>query len=80
VFNGAADPFAPPEVVAAFEKEMQQAGVDYQVQSYPGVKHSFTNPQADEFARRFDMPLAYDKHADQDSWQRTQVFFNEIFK
>jgi dienelactone hydrolase len=80
VFNGAADPFAPPEVVAAFEKEMQQAGVDYQVQSYPGVKHSFTNPQADEFARRFDMPLAYDKHADQDSWQRTQVFFNELFK
>ena len=80
VFTGAADPFAPPELVTAFEQEMQQAGVDYRVQSYPGVKHSFTNPQADEFAKRFDMPLAYDKHADEDSWQRTQVFFEELFK
>jgi len=80
VFTGAADPFAPPELVSAFEQEMQQAGVDYQVQSYPGVKHSFTNPQADEFAKRFGMPLAYDKHADEDSWQRMQTFFAEIFK
>lgn len=79
VFTGAADPFVPPEAVVVFEKEMQQAGVDYEVHSYPGVKHSFTNPQADEFASRFNMPLAYDKHADQDSWRRTQEFFSEIF-
>ena len=80
VFTGAADPFAPPETVSAFEQEMQQAGADYQLISYPGVKHSFTNPGADSFAKRFGMPLAYDKHADEDSWQRTQAFFKEIFK
>lgn len=79
VFNGAADPFVPPEMVAAFKQEMEQAEVDYQLESYPGVRHSFTNSEADEFARRFEMPLAYDKHADQDSWQRTQAFFAEIF-
>jgi dienelactone hydrolase len=80
VFTGAADPFAPPELVSAFEQEMQQAGVDYQLISYPGVKHSFTNPDADSFGQRFGMPLAYDKHADEDSWQRTQAFFKQIFK
>jgi len=80
VFTGAADPFAPPETVSAFEKEMQAAAVDYRLVSYPGVKHSFTNPGADAFAERFGMPLAYDKHADEDSWQQTQAFFKEIFK
>jgi dienelactone hydrolase len=80
VFTGGADPFAPPELVAGFEKEMQAAGVDYQLISYPGVKHSFTNPDADKLGERFAMPLAYDKHADEDSWQRTQTFLAEIFK
>jgi dienelactone hydrolase len=80
VFTGGADPFAPPELVAGFEKEMQAAGVDYQLVSYPGVKHSFTNPDADKLGERFGMPLAYDKHADEDSWQRMQAFLREIFK
>lgn len=80
VFTGAADPFAPPGTVSAFEEEMQAAGVDYRLVSYPGVKHSFTNPGADSFAARFGMPLAYDKHADEDSWRQTLVFFKEIFR
>lgn len=80
VFTGTADPFSPPEVVTSFEKEMRAAGADFQVIRYPGVKHSFTNPAADAFARRFNMPLAYDKFADKDSWQRMQRFFHDIFK
>ncbi len=79
VFTGAADPFAPAEVVAAFEQEMQAAGADYELVSYPGVKHSFTNPDADKLAERFGMPLAYDKHADEASWQQTRTFLAEIF-
>ena len=80
VFTGAADPFAPPELVKSFEQEMHNAGADYQLISYPGVKHSFTNPGADEFGRRFNLPLAYDKHADEDSWQRMQAFLKKVFK
>jgi dienelactone hydrolase len=80
VFTGAADPFAPAEVVAGFDQEMQAAGADYELISYPGVKHSFTNPDADKFAERFGMPLAYDKHADEDSWQQTRTFLAEIFR
>ena len=80
VFNGAADPFVPPEQVEGFKAEMEKAGVNYELENYAGVKHSFTNPDADAFGKRFDMPLAYDEKADKDSWQRTQVFFSEIFK
>lgn len=79
VFTGAADPFVPEEQVQAFKQEMQAAGVPYHLKSYPGVKHSFTNPEADGFAERFGMPLAYDKAADADSWKRLTSFLKRIF-
>ncbi|WP_201265526.1 dienelactone hydrolase family protein [Mariprofundus sp. EBB-1] len=80
VFTGAADSFVPQAQVQAFEQEMQAADVDYRLVSYPGVKHSFTNPEADIFARQFNMPLAYNRVADEDSWQQLQQFLNRIFK
>ena len=58
----------PAEQVAGLVNEMTQAGVDFQLMSFPGVKHSFTNPQADTVGERFQLPLAYDAHADQSSW------------
>jgi dienelactone hydrolase len=79
VFNGAADVMVPPEQVQAFEQEMSAANVNFEVVNYSGVKHSFTNPEADEFARRFKMPLAYDAQADAASWRRTQEFLKTIF-
>ncbi|MDX8398039.1 MAG: dienelactone hydrolase family protein [Mariprofundaceae bacterium] len=80
VFTGAEDPFAPIEQVQAFEKEMDDAGVIYTLKTYPKTKHSFTNPEADAFAEKFGMPLAYNKLADEDSWQQMQQFFTRIFK
>jgi len=80
VFTGASDPYAPPELVQAFEQEMKAAGVVYALKSYAGAKHSFTNPEADSFAARFNMPLAYDKAADADSWQQMQQFLGRIFR
>jgi dienelactone hydrolase len=80
VFTGAADPMAPADVVKAFEKEMQDAHADYKLVSYPNVMHSFTNPDADTFAKQFDLPLKYDAEADRDSWAQTLVFFKEIFR
>ena len=80
VFTGEADPMIPPEQVAGFKQEMESAGADFFVVSYPGVKHSFTNPEADDFAARFDMPLGYDEAADSDSWAQTQTFLADLFK
>ena len=80
VFTGAADPFVPQEQVLAFEQEMESAGVSYTLTSYPGAKHSFTNPDADGFAQRFNMPLAYNEAADDDSWRQMQKFFIRIFR
>lgn len=79
VLNGAADPFVPAEQVAAFEKEMKAAKVDYKLFNYEGAKHGFSNPHADEKGKKFNMPLAYDKKADKASWTEVKKFLEEIF-
>jgi dienelactone hydrolase len=80
VLNGADDPFVKPEHITGFKQEMEAAGVSYRFVNYPGVKHSFTNPDADSFGQRFAIPLAYDLEADIHSWQTMQDFFDELFK
>lgn len=79
VFTGADDPFAPPEQVQAFEREMSAANATYELVSYSGVKHSFTNPAADAVGQRFNMPLAYNAQADAASWKRMQAFLQTVF-
>jgi dienelactone hydrolase len=66
--------------VEAFKQEMDKAGANYYVVGYPGVLHSFTNPAADDYAKRFNMPVGYDAHADKDSWAKTSQFLKDIFK
>ncbi len=79
VANGADDSFVKPEEVAAFKQEMEVAGIDYKLVNYPGAKHSFTNPDADELAKKFNMPFAYNAEADKQSWIEMQAFFKKIF-
>ena len=78
-FTGGSDPFAPKEQIVAFTDEMFTAGVDFDLQVYKDVKHSFTNPGADAVGKKFDMPLQYNKQADEDSWGRTLNLFDEVF-
>jgi dienelactone hydrolase len=70
VFNGADDPLVPAASLADFEAEMTAADASFEVVSYPGVRHTFTDPAADDWARRYGLPLGYDRHADEDSWRR----------
>jgi dienelactone hydrolase len=79
VYTGEADPMVPAEAVAAFEQEMQAAGASYELKSYPGAMHSFTNPGATAVGEEFGMPLAYDAEADADSWARMSAAFREVF-
>ena len=74
VFHGEADPIVPPVQVDAFKTEMANAGADYMLVAYPGVKHTFTNREADSYAAQFGLPLKYDNEADTDSWTRTLEF------
>ena len=80
VCNGAEDPFIPPETVTAFKSAMDSVGASYQYIEYPGVKHSFTSKAADANGEKFNLPLAYDAEADQQSWASMQALFEEVFQ
>jgi dienelactone hydrolase len=77
VANGADDPFTKPEQIASFKQEMDAAGVDYRFVNYPGAKHSFTNPSADQYGKQFNLPLEYNQAADEQSWQAMQQLFKQ---
>jgi len=48
--------------------------------AYPGAIHSFTNPDADEYAKKFNLPLGYNAEADKKSWEELRKFLEKIFK
>ena len=80
VLHGAADKFTTPEQLAAFKKEMKAAGADFRVIVYPGAMHSFTNPEADVYAKKFPLPIGYNASADKKSWEEMKKFLHMLFK
>lgn len=76
VLTGGDDPMIPPDQVEAFQNEMKAAGARFEVVSYPGAKHSFTNPQADKAGMD---ALAYNAEADKKSWAAMLALFQEVF-
>ncbi len=80
VFTGGADPMVPEQQVKEFKQEMRSADADFKVYSYPDAKHSFTNPEADQKAEKFDMPIGYHAEADADSWTKTLKFLEKLFE
>ncbi|MBI5487805.1 MAG: dienelactone hydrolase family protein [Deltaproteobacteria bacterium] len=78
VLTGGADPFVPPEQVAAFEQEMAAAGASFRVISYPGALHAFTNPAATETGAALGLPIAYDEAADRESWSEMKTFLSRV--
>jgi carboxymethylenebutenolidase len=47
---GGADPGIPAEAIMAFDRALEQAGVEHQVITYPGAPHSFFDRKAEQFA------------------------------
>jgi dienelactone hydrolase len=80
VCHGEKDMFSTPEQIAAFKKEMTDAGADYTFNVYPGATHAFTNPDADALAKKFNLPFKYSRSADKKSWADLQVFLKDVFK
>ncbi len=73
--HGHDDPMVPPEQVLAFETEMNQAGVDWQMHVYGGTMHAFTNPMANNP----DFGTVYKEVAANRAYLSITNFLNEIF-
>lgn len=75
--HGADDPFVKPDDLTAFEREMREGGVDWQLVQYGGAVHSFTDWNAGSDNAR---GAAYNERADRRSWDDMLQFFAEAFK
>jgi dienelactone hydrolase len=80
VCHGADDPFVPQQQVDQFKKQMDSIKADYTFKAYPGAVHAFTNPNATEVGKKWNIPIAYNAAADSASWKDMQEFFDRIFK
>lgn len=76
VCTGADDHLVPPGQVAAFEREMKAAGADWQVITYGGARHAFTN--AVEAERLAALGFGYHEQADRRSWAAMRDFLEEM--
>lgn len=76
VLHGSDDPTTPPAQIAAFEDEMRNAKVNWQMVMYGNAVHGFTNK---------DNPMdgkvvAYNAEADKRSWEEMKRFLAEVFE
>lgn len=75
ILNGADDPFVKREQYAALKKDFDAAKADYRIVEYPGAVHAFTNPEATELGKKFNLPLRYDAKVDQEAKAEAAKFF-----
>lgn len=76
-YTGAKDPLVLPDDVAAFQREMMAADVDWQIAVYGQALHSFTNQAVDELG---DPRMRYDEQADIQSWSAMLGFFEACYR
>lgn len=74
VLDGAADPLVPREQLGEFVAEMLLADVDWQLSSFAGAVHSFTDPLANTPGR-----MQYDARASQRAFAAMYELLDEVF-
>ena len=75
VLHGAADPLVANEQLPAFEAEMTAAGVDWQLTSYGGAVHSFTDPHANVTRK-----MMYDARTAKRAFIAMHNLLDEVFR
>jgi dienelactone hydrolase len=73
--NGADDSFTPESEILGFEKEMRDAGVDWQFVNYGGAVHCFAIPTADNAVKGCN----YDAKVARRAFALMHGFFDEAF-
>ena len=76
VLHGADDSNVLPQQVLTFQDEMRKAGVDWMFVSYGNAVHAFTILSAGNDNSKGS---AYNKKADERSWEEMKRFFKDIF-
>lgn len=75
VMNGGDDKFVSEEQIVGFQKEMRDAGVDWQFLNFGGALHCFA--ESDEHGQT--PGCAYDERAAKRAFTQMHAFFDEVF-
>ena len=75
VLHGADDTYVPEKEVLAFQNEMRNAKVNWEMVSYGGAVHSFSHWELDQDNSK---GAAYNPTADKRSWEAMKNFFKEV--
>ncbi len=76
IINGASDPFVDKTGLDQLTAALNQAGVDWEINTYGGAKASFTNPYADSHGIH---NMEYDETAEQRFWGRLLGLLDDVF-
>ncbi len=76
VLHGDADEWIGHDIVNNFKAKLAAAGAAWEMNTYGGARHGFTNPDAGDYGIE---NLQYDSVADHRSWARMRGFFDELF-
>src|SRR5262245_12287264 len=74
IAHGGDDKFIPEKAIADFKGALDGAKVSYNFESFPGVVHRFTVPDANKAK---NPGMKYDKSADEKSWKEMQKLFKD---
>jgi dienelactone hydrolase len=75
VLNGSEDSLVPAQDVLAFQEEMRTAQATWELTTYGGAKHAFTNPGIRALGLDY---LDYNELADRRSWAAMAEFFDQV--
>jgi dienelactone hydrolase len=80
VCHGDSDKFVSEEDIKNFRSNLDEVKAQYTFLVYENATHAFTNPDATETGKKFNIPIAYNENADKKSWKDMVQFFQETFK
>ncbi len=75
ILHGAIDPYVKVEEVQQFQKELNDAGINYEFTAYSGAVHAFTEKEA---GTDISKGAAYNEQADKRSFLAMQNFLTEV--
>jgi dienelactone hydrolase len=75
LLHGYEDPLVSQQDIDSLQKELNQAGANWQMNIYGHTKHAFTNPKAHDDS----MGLVFNPLVSKRAWQSMCLFFEEVF-
>lgn len=78
VCHGGNDKFVSEEEVNTFKHQLDSIGADYKFIVFPNATHAYSNPASTATGKKFNMPIEYNKRADQNSWTDMKLFFESL--